>query len=373
MTLEYDPSGINPDNEIQDEIHIIHTDSDPVVIPKHHPFFKNTLAVRGTLKSTGIHQPLRYLVDYLLSPPYVSRSLATGKQIYSYIIILDTSLYSDIRLDYHSLGGLPDSTLWAEIEDKKSTADVTLFKTVSFWADMQGEELSLLPHGISEKYHKKGVLEIIAEALDGVQTAIENNPANGIDFLRTVFVENTGNEFISGIKKFVDTAVFTALIGFYIRGGDFGPPHMSFTDNENRELQLGADLDRQKAFIRDDETDQMRYLATEEWVESLNLLNNDKLNDLLSLLGDGLTRREFYNVLRSYVNRVVDQAITGTHTYYNPARLIIHDGKDRNPKILFTNSAGDDVYIGYDIVNDKPAIYDKNGNVKGYLSVTPVS
>ena len=113
MSKTYDPTGLESDNYVQSELHGI-TNSISVW-PQEGPFFLKGLHVTAVHTTSGVLTTLRPLEDLVLSPMFITATVAVHQAIYSYFVLLAPNDYHSVRVTYHALGGLTDEVLTNEI------------------------------------------------------------------------------------------------------------------------------------------------------------------------------------------------------------------------------------------------------------------
>lgn len=167
-TLTFDPTASAPANYFQAEVHQISTDA--AIFPLNSPFYRLHLDVEGTL-AVAPHNvvPLIYGVDYSFSPMFVTQSEAVGKEVYTYLLLMNKSKWSEISISYHATGGVPDARLLTEIIaagnfDRTNPAN---------WLNFVGEQQSLLPP-TEFKINNIGVMSLFSGKLDALTNSISS-------------------------------------------------------------------------------------------------------------------------------------------------------------------------------------------------------
>lgn len=101
-----DVTGINPDNFVSGEIKTLAVRPIRAVVPSYGPFFNDdTLVVFDNTTGTQLVKNVDYKVTGLLQ----EATFKIGKEICEVILILNTNVSSQVRINYQSLGGLYQS------------------------------------------------------------------------------------------------------------------------------------------------------------------------------------------------------------------------------------------------------------------------
>jgi len=103
MLLQFDPSGINPNNRVSDEVHTLTNST--AIYPLAGVFYTKELIVTGVSAANGSTVPLLIDIDFKLSPNFYKLSVSVGRGVYSYIVITNPSTWSSISISYNATGG----------------------------------------------------------------------------------------------------------------------------------------------------------------------------------------------------------------------------------------------------------------------------
>lgn len=162
---EFDPTGINSLNLINDEQH---NNIDPfsrILAPEHGRFFTESLIVKNVVNNTQLVKD----EDYICIEFEQRLSLRTGKEVCRGILIVNDTLLPPFTLTYQSVGGeqgYANSNLLAVLEDKK------LMPLPIEWRDVTDKPAFFNPdehlHDIREIYG----FEYIVAALSRIANAI---------------------------------------------------------------------------------------------------------------------------------------------------------------------------------------------------------
>ncbi len=167
IDYEYDPQGINTDNDIVNETQAVDIGIDRSVFPVHGSFFGDTLVVDGT-EPGGDTRRLVPLLDYFFSPMYLEGSAAGGKEVFTYFVLLKPM--TSVTYSYHVLGQYNDSILLAELTT--SSHDRT---SIAEWQTIQGNTTYFNPNVNNPGITDQGLLEVVSIQLERISTMI-NNP-----------------------------------------------------------------------------------------------------------------------------------------------------------------------------------------------------
>ena len=96
-----DPSGVNPDNLVTNEHHHLDIHLRRVIIPINGAFFENSLLIKDLANNRILSKDIDYNVDQLCREP----TMMYGLSIYSVILIINTTVSSNVSINYQCLGG----------------------------------------------------------------------------------------------------------------------------------------------------------------------------------------------------------------------------------------------------------------------------
>lgn len=101
-----DLTGVNYNNLVQDELHILVSLPNRAVIPMYAPYFTESVVVRdnitNALLTKGIHYQCLQLVE--------EATIKTGKEVCEVILITDSNVSNEVRITYQTIGGLYQRT-----------------------------------------------------------------------------------------------------------------------------------------------------------------------------------------------------------------------------------------------------------------------
>ena len=168
MSIIYDPAKTEAGNYIEDEYHDVVVEGLGIFPNEsgddaHTPFFGDGLLVLGSRDDDieDDYTELKYGRDYILSPPFITACMRTGREVYSYIVIIQPDI-KHVKKSYHALGGPQDGTLFNEIMNRGEFDKTVL----SNWLAFTGEQAGRDPAALDHEYHQKGVMEVLNLKLD---------------------------------------------------------------------------------------------------------------------------------------------------------------------------------------------------------------
>ena len=208
MTVIYDPTGILSGNLFTNEVHTPITI--PQVVPVNNPFYGNGFTVTGIKASDSSVQTLALYTDFVWSPMFAVCSANTGKEVYSYILLMDFAKWSSISVTYHAVGGNQDSVL-----DEQIIAAGDFDKTVlANWLLFEGDAVALDAYGVDYNLRNTGVAYLFASKLDTIALALKT-PSTYLDFINTDFanlrsqVNGIQSQIVSWAASFANNGVLT--------------------------------------------------------------------------------------------------------------------------------------------------------------------
>ncbi len=197
MTLSYDPYATNHDNRFADEQHDI-IDS-AAVFPLNGPFYDIDLVVTGIDADTNVSQSLVPNYDYAFSPLFASRAAATGKSVYSFIVVIIPERWQSVFITYRAVGGDNDATLLTEI------ANLGNFNRLdpSYWVSLSGENVALRVAGINPDLQHLDMIEILNIQMEKLISAL-GTPQAYSDFVLTDYAALKTD--LLNLKSYIENA-----------------------------------------------------------------------------------------------------------------------------------------------------------------------
>lgn len=98
----YDKTGVNPDNLVMSEVHTLSTNQVRACAPTYGAFFTESLQVYDHSTDRLLQYGTQYRVVELLQ----DATIRLGKEVCLLILIMDTNVSSQIRINYQALGGM---------------------------------------------------------------------------------------------------------------------------------------------------------------------------------------------------------------------------------------------------------------------------
>ena len=105
MTLhryQLDPTGINPDNAVVGEVHTLINKPNRAFAPTYGPFFTNRLIVYDNITNRTLVKGVDYQCVELLQ----EATYKFGNEISNVILIINSEVNTEVRINYQTLGGL---------------------------------------------------------------------------------------------------------------------------------------------------------------------------------------------------------------------------------------------------------------------------
>lgn len=172
--LEYDPLANNTNNQFTGEILPVNADVDRSVWPENYPFFINDgyFKVEGRSGDTGAWTLIQESVDFHFSPQFSEYSVATGREVVSYIV-LNTTDYTQVRFSYKALGKYTDTVLLSEIAGLSASNRLNRASVVS-WKQVKGSPVNYHPLVRDPNVVDRSYEEITYLGLERILNAIQN-------------------------------------------------------------------------------------------------------------------------------------------------------------------------------------------------------
>ena len=167
-----DPTGQNPANRIEGELHVADVKRVRAIIPRYGPYFTATVRVFDHTTGVELNRNIQFRCAELLQ----DATLNYGQEICSLILIVDSTASTNIRIDYQVLGGLYTNNIAALANVYEAVVNDS--RPVD-WQNVQDKPVAYPPtmhsHVLSDVYG----WEPIISALERVRSAIvlSNVPA----------------------------------------------------------------------------------------------------------------------------------------------------------------------------------------------------
>lgn len=188
MPLDYDPTGLNPANLITQEVQSLAVSV--AVQPVNGSFYVHDLVVEGEPVGGGAYQVLEKYKDYTFSPMYLTIAMGTGREVFSWILMLTD--WNKVRITYRATGAQPDATLAQEVLNAQP------FDMLNFgnWQSFRGEQGNVKPYVNEPELYGLPLLEAVTNRLDAIENAI-SNPAGINSILYGYTVSDLGTPAIN--------------------------------------------------------------------------------------------------------------------------------------------------------------------------------
>lgn len=99
--FRYDPTGVSPDNTVQDEPHVLPMDlPNRVIVPQHFPVYTASVVITDVASGETLKPE-----DYLSLHFNVNHQLVTAKEVSSAIVIKNPKYGPDVTISYQCVGG----------------------------------------------------------------------------------------------------------------------------------------------------------------------------------------------------------------------------------------------------------------------------
>jgi hypothetical protein len=173
---DFDPTGQDPDNLIENEIHILAAENSRDYhyhVPDFSPFYADSMVVQYKAPNAAGFTDLVPGVDYHFSYPYIGAQLRTGKQVYGGVSFLNIDLAGEIRYrKYQTVGGefTLDQTKLTEI-----LANIVYNPRITTWEQVSGAPAHFPPHAHAWAPEDMVGLGAVLASLNSIRDAILQN------------------------------------------------------------------------------------------------------------------------------------------------------------------------------------------------------
>lgn len=205
VQLKLDPTGVDQDNFIQNELH---SDVDlftGMIIPKKGNFFVDNFTI-----TSSTNTPLVYGIDYVFAEINQKLSLQFGKAIHSSVLIINKTLENPFKISYQALGG--------DLSTDREDIINAYLNLLNFNPQLQWEEIIGKPDGYLPKQHLHDIREIygfeyIVKALDRIRDGILTTQRPSQDCLVS-YIENILQAITQGMQDYLDANLADLLTKF---------------------------------------------------------------------------------------------------------------------------------------------------------------
>lgn len=196
--LDLDLTGSNPNNLIQNELHIVPAHSVYPIKPLYGKFYKETILVYALL-ATGALQKLTFGTDFVCVEGDPNKSSLSGLDVYKAINILTTAHAGTYYLTYQAVGGI-DSPDYAMVT--RAVEDKLLQQVAVNYSDVKNKPLTFHPsthqHDVVDLYGFEYLVESI-EDFKSTSTALGSTFLTTPVAYKDYAVFNAVNKFITNI------------------------------------------------------------------------------------------------------------------------------------------------------------------------------
>jgi hypothetical protein len=165
VRFDYDPTGVNPDNLVSNEIHALTDNYVRAFAPTYGPFFADSVVL---FDNANDRQLVRG-VDYSITELNQDITLRLGKEVSSVMLVLHPSVSNVVRMTYQVVGGLYQN---------QADAIANMYNTLLQdgrpieWANILGKPLQFPPtlhlHNLEDVYG----FEPLVNAIERIRSAI---------------------------------------------------------------------------------------------------------------------------------------------------------------------------------------------------------
>lgn len=200
--FQYDRDATNSSNYLTDRIYDV---IDRGIIPVDGAFYDDDFKIEGRY-GDGAWVELKYGTDYVFSPLFVRVSAATGKLVYSYIVLTykDISTYTQVKLDTRHVGEYEDSDVLNQVA--KLTPEERLL--VKDWLKIT--EINTYPSDTRDPTLKnKSVMEVVAAGLEKINSSLGalTPPASGNLDVQITQLQQSLAELSTTVTDFISNHV----------------------------------------------------------------------------------------------------------------------------------------------------------------------
>ena len=244
MPLDYDPGASNPANYIVDEMH--NTTLSNAVWPDEGVIFSQDFEITAYNVDFPAGKVLEEFVDYAFSAPYVTYSMATGKEVYAFIILVIPE-WDNVEITYRAVGS-EDGIDHHDATIEQQVADAQPFDMLesSNWLNFDGQVGGMAIAALDPDARNLTPLEVLNLKLQKIQTIMETQttltPAMQLDLNNRLAAIATMEQRIMGL----DPDLIAYQSGF-VR-------HIQLLPADNHQYTLDPELDYGKRCIFTPET-----------------------------------------------------------------------------------------------------------------------
>ena len=183
FTYPYDPTGLDPNNRVQGEVHSLSARPIRVLAPQHGAYYTESVAVYDNITNTLLTKGSQYECVQLLQ----EASVKIGKDICTLILIKDSNVNSEVRINYQVVGGNYSNNISNIVSMYEAVANDN--RTVD-WVNVQNKPLEYPPTLHNQLLSSVYGFEPVVAALERLRQSIilSNVPAfeSLIDWIYTL-------------------------------------------------------------------------------------------------------------------------------------------------------------------------------------------
>lgn len=161
-----DPTGVNPDNFVSEEPHMLSNREFRFIVPKHAPFYAESVVVYDGVTLQPISKGIQYVI------PTISQeaTLRFGKEIADSILILDRNVASTVYVSYQALGGLYQNNIDNTVNIYEAFMNDN--RMVDWMTGVYGKPSTYPPSPHAHRFDDLFGFEVLSFALERIRQAI---------------------------------------------------------------------------------------------------------------------------------------------------------------------------------------------------------
>ncbi len=336
-TYQYDPTGVDPDNLITNEIQVVTPPIDPTranfIVPRAGPFFKDGFILRT---GPAVTDPLlQEGVDYEFTHKHQEASLSLEKEVYGSINFLNRAYSGTVYETYQTIGGpytLADYTIVENL-----TRSLYKLKVVT-WGQIVGIPVAFPPPPHDhDNADLTGVCDFLTKMDQLIAAVLANGPNIGA-------IASTLANHLMGLASHTPSQVGLGLVP------NWGPASQDDIDNRLPN-KIVSPLQLYHAIARFNTSGVTVSDATNAWKGILRFATQPE-TDAGVLDNVAITPLQLFN----FVDSIVQAIQTATEIKVGDPYFTTVPGRDPNTFLgygTWVRYAEGKVLVGYDAANPR--------------------
>ena len=229
-----DPTGLSPDNKVENEIHVLNNRANRTIVPLYGSFFANSVVLIDNVTKLPLTRNTQWYPAILNEVP----TCKYGKDIFSLIVVTDTTISNEVILSYQVIG--------AEYADNEqaildAVATLNIDKRPISWPNVLAKPSEFPPalhlHDAGDVYG----FEYLVHALDRIRVAIEFGDLYNHEMIYKYIDSKLALAF-TDMKSYIDLLITSGINTILGDINDFSEDELYFFKDQYTQFTTDYDL-----------------------------------------------------------------------------------------------------------------------------------